>query len=409
MTPRTLIVAIVLAANIAPCNAAPPAPSPEDEMHLAFTALEAGRPADAMARLETLVTAAPNFRLAHLMLGDLLAMKAGKPPLDESRAGDPEKLSELRAEMNARLSHYRQPPTKGLVPRYLLRLGSAHSAAVVVEASRSRAYVFENRDGQPRLVRDYYTTVGKHGTAKQREGDKKTPIGTYHLTSYIPGARLPDLYGWGAFPINYPNEWDVRLGRSGSGIWIHGVPSQTYARPPLASDGCLALANTDLSNLAKQVRPGVTPVVLAQSVEWVTPDILRSESERFLRTLEQWRLDWERRNDDLYAGHYSARFFSEGMDRPTWLAHKKRVNAAKKWLTVRLTDVVALRDPGTEPLVIVTFLQDYRSNDVSRRLMKRQYWIWEDARWKIAYEAPVGRAQRRLPESFQEKPRHASR
>lgn len=409
MNLRTLLIALVLAAGNARGNAASPAHSPEDELRLAFAALDKGRSAEAVARLESLVTTAPNFRLAHLLLGDLLAMRAGKPPLDASKAGDPERFSELRAEMNARLSHHRRPPPPGLVPRYLLRLSSEHSAAVVVDASRSRAFVFENRDGRPSLVADYYTTVGKQGTAKHREGDKKTPIGTYHVTSYIAGARLPDLYGWGAFPMNYPNEWDVRLGRTGNGIWIHGVPSQTYARAPLASDGCLALANDDLSQMAKQMRPGVTPVVVAQSIEWVSPDTLREDQESFLRLLEQWRLAWERRNEDLYAGHYSARFFSDGMDRAAWLAHKRRVNADKKWLTIKLVDVVALRDPGPEPLVVVTFLQDYRSKDVSRRLMKRQYWVWEDARWKIAYEAPVGRTQRRLPESFQERPRHASR
>ena len=402
-------LAAVIFAAIAPEAAAQLAQTPEDHLRLAFEAIDTRQHARAIAELEKVVSAAPNFRLAYLVLGDLLAMRAGRAPLDASGLPDPERLSELRAEMDVRLSHQRRPPAAGLIPRYLLRLNTAHKAAIVVDTSRARAYVFENQDDQVRLVSDYYTTVGKHGASKEREGDKKTPIGTYHVTSYIPGSRLPDLYGWGAFPINYPNEWDVRLGRSGNGIWVHGVPSQTYARAPLASDGCLALANIDLANLAKQVRPGVTPIIVAQSIEWVSPDGLRSDADKFLRVLEQWRMDWERREDHRYASHYSTRFFSEGMDRRAWLAHKKRVNADKKWVTVRLADVVALRDPGPEPLVVVTFMQDYRSNNLSRRAMKRQYWVWEEARWKIAYESAVGRAPSRLPESFQEKPRHASR
>ena len=30
--------------------------------------------------------------------------------------------------------------------------------------------------------------------------------------------------GDGAFPLNYPNEWDRRLNKTGSGIWLHGTP-----------------------------------------------------------------------------------------------------------------------------------------------------------------------------------------
>src|SRR3546814_8483534 len=49
--------------------------------------------------------------------------------------------------------------------------------------------------------------------------------------------KLPDFYGDGAYPLNYPNEWDKHEGRKGYGIWLHGTPSTTYSRPPRASDG----------------------------------------------------------------------------------------------------------------------------------------------------------------------------
>ena len=34
--------------------------------------------------------------------------------------------------------------------------------------------------------------------------------------------------------------------RTGSGIWLHGTPPDQFARAPLATDGCLVLANPDL-------------------------------------------------------------------------------------------------------------------------------------------------------------------
>jgi murein L,D-transpeptidase YafK len=62
----------------------------------------------------------------------------------------------------------------------------------------------------------------------------------------MPQDKLTDFYGSGAFPINYPNEWDRIRGRNGYGIWLHGTPRDTYSRPPRASDGCIVLSNEDL-------------------------------------------------------------------------------------------------------------------------------------------------------------------
>src|SRR3989338_9263109 len=61
--------------------------------------------------------------------------------------------------------------------------------------------------------------------------------------------------GVGALPLNYPNEYDKRLGRTGSGIWLHGVPSDSYARSPNSTDGCVVLANPELQTILDQVQP----------------------------------------------------------------------------------------------------------------------------------------------------------
>jgi hypothetical protein len=44
------------------------------------------------------------------------------------------------------------------------------------------------------------------------------------------------------------------------------------------------------------------------------------------------------------------------------------------------------RNPGQDEYVVVTFEQDYQSSNLSNRMQKRQYWIKEDGRWKIAHE-----------------------
>ena len=362
-----------------------------------------GRLATALEEVDTLIARHPNFRLAHLVRGDLLLARA-RPIAGFGNTGHAAngRLDELRIEAAVRLRAYSDRPSSHLVPRYLLLFDPVQRHAIVVDSSRARIYVYENASGTPRLVEDFYTTLGKLGVAKDREGDKKTPLGVYHVVSQIPGSRLPDLYGWGAFPINYPNEWDRMRGRTGHGIWLHGVPSDTYARAPLASDGCIALANPDIAELANRVQVGATPVIIAERVEWMAPEALRAERDTFMRELRAWIADWQSLDPERYLQHYSRAFRSDGMDLAAWQIHKRRVNSVKSWIKVSLTNVSVFRNPGTpEGLVTVTFDQDYRSSNLAQKTRKRQYWIEEGGRWRIAYEAPVAATKLVMPESFQ--------
>ena len=377
------------------------AESAEAQLRRVVATVAEGRLSDAIDGLDRLIERHPNFRLAHLVRGDLMLARAHPlKVLGNTGHAAPERLEDLRAEARARLQAMREAPPPGTVPRHLLVLAPGQAHAIIVDASRSRVYVYENDRGGPRLVADYYSTLGKQGIDKLREGDQKTPLGVYHVTSMIPGAKLPDLYGWGAFPIDYPNDWDRRAGKTGYGIWLHGVPGENYARAPRASDGCIALANDEIAELAKRVQPGATPVVIAERVDWVTPGELRVERERFMRQLEAWRSDWESRDAARYLAHYARDFRAGAVDLAAWSAHKRRVNAGKKWIKVGLSNVSVLRSAGQDEVIEVTFDQDYRSSNLSQRARKRQYWVEEGGRWKIAYEDTLGGQKLRLPESF---------
>ncbi len=400
-----LAFALLLWCGAAAVAAAAPAPLPaeraEARLQRVLASVKEGRLHTALEEADLLIGRYPNFRLAHLVKGDLLLAHAqpikGLGNTGHAAAG---RLEDLRAEALARLHALRDGPPAGAIPRHLLVLAPTQAHAIVVDASRSRVYVYENERGQPRLVANYYSTLGKQGIDKRREGDQKTPLGVYHVTSSIPGAKLPDLYGWGAFPINYPSDWDRRAGKTGHGIWLHGVPSENYARAPRASDGCIALANDEMAELAKLVHPGLTPVIIAERVEWLTPQAWRAEREHFTRQLEQWRADWESRDAAKYAAHYARDFRAGATDLAAWTGHKRKVNAGKTWIKVGLANVSVLRAAGREGVIEVLFDQDYRSSNLSQRARKRQYWVEEGGRWKIAYENTVGGQKLRLPESF---------
>ena len=364
------------------------AATPEDRLSGVFEAIEANKLDMALKRVEALIAEHPNFRLAHLVRGDLLLARS-RPLLtfgNVVKTVPQEKIEGLRDEALARLRAQRQRPGDDRLPRYVLQLHAEQKHVLVVDSRNSRLYVFANQGGRPRLIADYYITLGKNGIDKTRQGDQKTPLGVYHVTTNLPRSKLTDFYGAGAFPINYPNAWDRRLGRNGYGIWLHGVPSDVYSRPPRSSDGCLVLANPDLESVGRHVQVGMTPVIIADKVEWSSSAALEAERAALATALEHWRADWQSRDTGRYLTHYSQRFASGKQDYAAWSAHKHAVNAAKTWIEVRLSRLAMFRDPRESDLVVVTFDQDYRSNGLTNVMKKRQYWVKEAGRWKILYE-----------------------
>jgi murein L,D-transpeptidase YafK len=386
---RTVTAALGLALALA---AALPARAleagPEERLSAVFEAIEVNQHDVALKRVEALIRDHPNFRLAHLVRGDLLLARA--KPLQTfgnvAKTVPQERIDDLREEALARLRAQRQRPAEDRLPRLVLQLHSGQKNILLVDSRRSRLYLFTNAEGRPRLVADYYVTLGKNGIEKTREGDQKTPIGVYHVTANLPRQKLTDFYGAGAFPINYPNEWDRRKGRNGHGIWLHGTPSSVYSRPPRASDGCIVLANPDLLKLGGYLQIGLTPVIIADEIEWSDAAAVEAERGSLAAAMEQWRADWESRDVARYLAHYSERFTSGKQGLAGWSDHKRSVNEGKKWVQVRLSRVSMFRYPREGDFVVVNFEQDYRSNNLSNVIRKRQYWIKEAERWKILHE-----------------------
>ena len=370
------------------------ATSPEALLYRTLNEVSHKRIDSAISEIDKVITAYPNFRLAHLIRGDLLLARARPLTTVGNAAGAPrELLEDLRDEARARLARVHHQRPLDLVPRYLVQMQPEQQHAIIVDTAKSTLYVFENRNGEPRYVADYYVSIGKKGYDKFREGDNKTPLGVYHVTGRLTRdrlnmtyGRLAEQYGAGALPISYPNEWDRREGRNGFGIWLHGVPFDTYSRPPRASNGCVALTNEDYESIAKTVQIGLTPVIIANGVDWVAPGASRTLRAELGERLEGWRRDWESLDTDKYLRHYAGAFTSGKMDLAQWSEQKRSVNAGKSWIKLKLERVSVFLYPGREDLAVVTFDQDYSSSNLSNQMRKRQYWIREDGAWRILHE-----------------------
>ncbi|MBV8063288.1 MAG: L,D-transpeptidase family protein [Nevskia sp.] len=391
---RCLVLATAAAVSfVLPTFAAPSLPAdltkPEDQLLLAIDAMRDGDSGEALRQLQSLVQREPNFRLAQLLYGQVLALRSGLPGLVSPLADEQDPhVKELLDEYRARLAEAQSGPPADRLPSPILRLSPDHHYAIVADLPRSRVYVMENQNGRLRQVRDYYATIARNGYGKQNSGDLRTPVGIYRVTGFTPGGKLPPFYGAGAYPLNYPNAWDRVHGRTGSGIWLHGVPSTTYNRPPRASEGCVVLANADLTDLKALIVPGTTPVVLSDKVDWLPADTLLKEREDMVKRIETWRSKWVARNTEAYLAYYGSDFHTDdGMNKEQFTAYKRRVNEGKKHIQVQLKDLDLFTYPGEQNLILAEFTQEYRSDNFAMTTRKEQYWRREPGgEWKIVRE-----------------------
>jgi len=352
-----------------------------------------GRADEALAQAQSLARDFPNFQLAQLALGDLLAARA-RPltQFGDVAAPAPEAataLAELRQESRQRVAAERLRPAAGAIPAAFIEISERTRHAIAVDASRSRLYLFENGKQGLRLVADYYASVGKLGTEKEFEGDQRTPLGVYYITSRLDARQLADLYGSGALPLNYPNALDLRRGKTGSGIWLHGTPSAQFSRAPQATDGCVAIANPDLERILKTVEPRSTPVVIARQLQWVAPQGVLGERQAFNQVLDAWSKAKSEGNLQRLLGFYTYDF--QGMRSQSiaeWRATLQDDLQALRGRALALKDKSALHWQDSSETMVVTFAEvpaGARGGPV-----KRQYWRRQGQRWQIFFEGVIG-------------------
>ncbi|MFN3629550.1 MAG: murein L,D-transpeptidase family protein [Casimicrobiaceae bacterium] len=386
----------------------PAAASPALELMLmqAIAEIRAGKLVQAERTVDQMIALAPNYRLAHLIKGDLLLARSraitglGNVPEHQLSAqvvvptpfparrpqlqSAAEALDELRSEALARVTSRLDTATKDRLPEGLWRIAGDMPHVIVVDARRSRLHVFENRHGRLQPIADFYASVGKLGVGKAREGDRKTPTGTYILTGQVPRERLNDFYGSGAFELDFPNAWDQRMGRTGSGIWLHGTPPSTFARAPRASDGCIVVSNADLATLSRYIVPGRTPFIVAESLVWVDRETLARHGQALLTAIERWRDDFVSGDGQRIARHYHGatiepRRNAAGRVVPVSKTRPAMLPAGPVAIT-NLSAMAVAGEPGVALVVFDRALGTHRDR-------VRQYWQWLDGRWRIMHES----------------------
>jgi murein L,D-transpeptidase YafK len=367
--------------------------SPEGRLLEVYRLIGNGEMREALTRAQKLSQDVPNFQLAQLAYGDLLMAQTapiatmGNVPAPLA-AKAPQRVDQLRLEAARRIAALQERPPVGAIPRQFIDLPASSRHAIAVDASKSRLYLFENKGNGLQLVGDHYASIGKLGAEKNAQGDQRTPIGVYYITSRLDAAQLTDFYGVGALPLNYPNEHDKRLGRTGNGIWLHGVPSDSYARSPQSTDGCVALANSELKGIIEQVQPRTTPVVISRALEWIEPQGQDAERRSMRNLIEGWRVARSSGDMNRLMAFYSGKFASGGKDLSQWRQTLERESSSARGRSFQIKDLAILAWHDRNDLMVVTFGELPEGERTG--VIKRQYWTKEDGLWKIFFEGVIG-------------------
>lgn len=366
--------------------------APEARLIEIYRLIGATRSREALAKAESLVNELPNFQLAQLVYGDLLIAQSA--PLETFGMGaaamgngGSTAVSQLQQEAQKRLQALNAHPPSGTVPRSFLHLASTIRHAIAIDTSHSRLYLFENRPSGLVQVASYYVALGRLGLTKAREGDLRTPLGIYFVTGRLDTRELDDFYGAGALPLNYPNEHDRLRGRSGSDIWLHGVPSDQYSRPPSSTNGCIVLANDDLRRLWRDLAPMHTPVVITRQLDWVDPQSLSQLRKELQGTLESWRQARSVGDIQRAMSFYAPDFRVHETSAPDTrrAVERELLSTGPREREIRDVSLLAWTEEGER--VVVNFTEHIHGN--RNGVARRQYWSREGGQWKIYSEGGV--------------------
>lgn len=279
-------------------------------------------------------------------------------------------------------------------PENLIQLDSYFTHHVLVaEKATHKLYLFENKGGLPQLVKTYQMATGKKSGDKIFQGDHRTPEGVYQFIDFLTHEDLlkrhgkqGEIYGVGAFVMNYPNPMDAREGKTGGGIWLHSTNDETRIDKGLDSRGCIVSANKDLIDISKYIELDRTKVVVVHELNWMAKETYLSRKKEILDGLETWRASWEKEDIKGYIEAYHGKEFRddrhEGLE--NFRTYKKNVFWGEGTPQVGVSNVSILA--GAD-YVLISFLQDYKSTTiqdvgVKKLYLKRDEWH----QWKIVYE-----------------------
>jgi murein L,D-transpeptidase YafK len=238
----------------------------------------------------------------------------------------------------------------------------SYTNILLCDKSKSELLIYsKDSNNSYQLRKEYNAFTGKLKGDKIKEGDLRTPVGLYDIVKKI--SKVDSFYGPMAFVTSYPNLYDRYKGKTGQGIWIHGLP--TNQERDEFTKGCIAINNKSIECLNRNIDIKKTILIIREdtnSSKIPSKDTLAT----LLSELYAWRYSWLYNKIQDYLNFYSPKFKRyDGMNFKRFKKYKTRVFTKNERKTILFRKINILAYPNIENVYKITFNEEYKSDSFS--------------------------------------------
>lgn len=264
-----------------------------------------------------------------------------------------------------------------MIPRNIVSMAKKGDITLIVEKATQTLFIYKY-DGTYNLENKMKCSTGKLTGRKNKSGDQKTPEGVYFFTGRYFEKDLSPVYGAGAFPVDYPNQIDKEVGRTGYSIWLHGTDK---ILKPRDSNGCIALENLNIKKIEDRISLDYTPIVFLNRIEYVDVKQNAESINAINNLLSDWGQSLQTNTYHKYLSHYSPDYVPDISWWSKWQKLKKTVDSN---FEIKIKEKSIYRDGD---LYVVLFEELIEFETIQRRLgIKKLYISVEDGTYKIRGE-----------------------
>jgi len=238
--------------------------------------------------------------------------------------------------------------------------GNSKFKTLAVDKSSKTAYLFQIENDIPKIIKVYKNILtGEVNGDKRLEGDKKTPEGVYFTQSFISRNNLPPTYGYGALPLNYPNFYDRILGKTGHGIWVHGVQEGVEDN---STEGCIALDNGDMEDLVSKNAVNI-PVIISQKLSFLDKDSYFITKNYWINYINGFITAWEKSDFEKFRKYIHTKFKNgDGQDYFKYVMEKKQLMNLYPFRKINIDNIKIFLKNDSE--AFINFNQMYCANNI---------------------------------------------
>lgn len=229
---------------------------------------------------------------------------------------------------------------------------------LVCDKSKSNLTLYKKISNKYKKQTSYSAYTGKRKGDKKTEGDKKTPNGIYNIVKKID--KLDSFYGPMAFVTSYPNDYDKYLGKSGHGIWIHGLP--TEQKRDTFTKGCIAINNEHIKCLNNEIDYSQTLLLIYPQKHKL--GVSKKELSNILSQLYMWRYAWIYNDFNKYISFYDESTFkrADGKQFKWFKRYKTRIFKKNEDKKIIFNSISVIPYPNKKDVYQIVFDEFYQSN-----------------------------------------------